>query len=152
MESGSRGRGNVIKHMDMLLSMQTEFRRTVHFISVVCCCCILFCSFLSSICVALWSLNSRRFSSKPCVRRPLRGECQWTLTKKSRMSGRNIGSMTERRGIISFGSPLESWVVQRQKVLWQEKEGSAWLACSSTLQAIDCQTKTSGERNKQTVP
>ena len=118
MKSGSRGRGNVNQHMDMLLPMQTEFHRTVHFISVVCCCCILFCSFLSSICVALWSLNCRRFSSKPCLRKRLKGECQWTLTIKSRMKGRSIGSVTGspemkrrmRRGMISCESPPESWV------------------------------------------
>ena len=77
------------------------------------CCCILFCSFLSSICVALWSLNYRRFSNKPCLKRPLKGECRWTLTIKSRMSGRIIGSVTGSRemkrrmwrDMIGCGSP-----------------------------------------------
>ena len=129
MKSGSRGRGNVNQHMDMLLPMQTEFHRTVHFISVVC--CILFCSFLSSICDALWSLNSRRFSSKPCLRRRLKGECQWMLTIKSRMSGRSIGSVTGsremkrrmRRGMISCESPLESWVGPKTKFFGKRKKG-----------------------------
>ena len=57
----------------------------------------LFFMTVHSICVALWSLSSRRFSTKPCLKRPLKGECQWTLNIKSRMSGRNIGSVTGSR-------------------------------------------------------